>query len=625
MRRVARLSERAADTLRLASIFPDHFSLARLRLLADRPDAELLEQVDEALGARVVVTREAGYAFAHALLRRALYDGMNPDRRARLHRRVAEQLQSAGDDAGEIARHYHASRRLAGAEAGVAFAQRAAERALVAQHHEHHAVFLRIAVELGGEGADVASLRDLALAQAAALDIDAAESTGRRVVEQIGHRATSHGHPPWLYDFLATLARRLRDAGAAPATWLPFVDLGLAACADRRDLAWARLSVLRPRWRCQWDGLVFKPVHFPSDPLALDILRKEGDEDDIAETLDAFEPRTVAETEEVRRLAERWTSAAAIIHARVIVASDSAYRHDDMRVAAERWRELARESERLGSLQGRAHGYLHLAATEADLGRIAASEEALREVGPLVAKLGASHRHHVAYELAVATLVPSLHRGSWEAMRRTASRTMERLVGHQTPIGFLLLGYSAMAEAFSEDASRYEERIEALAASLEGSSRSAFLEAVAVLDVPREDVRDGLHTPVRVPRKTTHVVCRGVRAEVVEEEERVVLLRRPEPDRSVDVHARALDRVLAPRDLPNPSDVAHGSPRRQGTKPIALGAERPRGRIARGKRPLARPVDFVLGHGPAPPASYFLACAWASCPTSLAQSMSSAP
>jgi DNA-binding CsgD family transcriptional regulator len=60
-------------------------------------------------------------------------------------------------------------------------------------------------------------------------------------------------------------------------------------------------------------------------------------------------------------------------------------------------------------------------------------------------------------------------------MRRTASRTIERLVGNQTPIGLLLLGYSAMAEAFSEDASRYEERIEALAVSLEGASRAAFL------------------------------------------------------------------------------------------------------------------------------------------------------
>ena len=457
------------------------------------------------------MTREGGYAFAHALLRRALYDGMNPDRRARLHRRVAEQLQSAGDDAGEIARHYHASRRIAGAEAGVASAQRAAERALVAQHHEHRAVFLRIAVELRGEGADVASLRDLALAQAAALDTDAAESTGRRVVEQIGHPATSRGHPPWLRDFLATLARRLRDAGAAPATWLPFVDLGLAVCADQRDLAWARLSVLRPRWHCQWAGLVFKPVHSPSDPLALDILREEGDEDDIAETLDAFEPRTVAETEEVRRLAERWTSAAAIIHALVIVASDSAYRHDDMRVAAERWRELARESERLGSLQGRAHGYLHLAATEADLGRIAESEESLREVGALVAKLGASHRHHVAYELAVATLVPSLHRGSWEAMRRTSSRTIERLVGNQTPIGLLLLGYSAMAEAFSPDASRYEERIEALAISLEGASRSAFLARESLnYGVLALHEREDVKRAVRFERLVRETLAQGI-------------------------------------------------------------------------------------------------------------------
>jgi DNA-binding CsgD family transcriptional regulator len=474
MRRIGRLSEGAVETLRLASIYPDRFDLERLRLLTDGPNPRLFDQLDEALRARVIVSREDGYTFGHALTRRALHDAMNPERRAELHRRVAEQLRS-GHDPGEVARHYHASRRIPGADAGVAFALRAAERALAAQRHEHRAVFLRIATDLQAEGVDLSSLRDLALAQAAALDIEAAESSARRVLERVGIAMASGGGPPWLLDFLAALARGLRDAGAAPAIWLPFVDIGLIACGDRRDLTWARLSVLRPRWHCQWVGLVFKAIHVPTDPVALDILQRMGDEDDIAETLDPFEPRTEAQTEAVRGMASRWRSAAAIIHARVIAASDSAYRHNHMPIAAERWRELARDSERLGSLQGRAHGYLHLAAIEADLGRMEASDEALREVGPLVAKLGPSHRHHVAYDLAVATLVPSLHRGSWEAMRQTASRTIERLVGNQTPIGLLLLGYSAMAEAFSPEPSRYEERIEALLCSLEGSDRGAFL------------------------------------------------------------------------------------------------------------------------------------------------------
>ena len=473
MRRVGRLSDGAIETLRLASIYPDRFDLARLRLVTEGPNPRLFDQLDEALRARVIASREDGYTFSHALMRRALYDALNPDRRAQLHRRVAEQLGS-GPDPGEVARHYHASRRLAGADAGVAFALRAAERALAAQRHEHRAVFLRIATDLQGEGADVSSLRDLALAQAAALDIEAAEATAKRLLQRVGIALANGGAPPWLLEFLAAIARGLREAGAASSLWLPFVDIGLIACGEKRDLAWARLAVLRPRWQCQWVGPVFNAIHVPADPVALDILHRLGDDEDVAETLDQWELRTETETEAVGGLASRWRSAAAIIHARTIVASDSAYRHNDMRIAAERWRELVRDSDRFGSLLGRAHGYLHLAAIEADLGHMAASDEALREVRPLVAKLGPSHRHHLAYELATATLVPSLHRGNWDAVRQAASRAIEKHAGNATPVGLILLGYAAMGEAFSPEPSRYVERIEALVCSLEGTDRALF-------------------------------------------------------------------------------------------------------------------------------------------------------
>jgi DNA-binding CsgD family transcriptional regulator len=168
-----------------------------------------------------------------------------------------------------------------------------------------------------------------------------------------------------------------------------------------------------------------------------------------------------------------------------------------MRIAADRWRELVRDSERLGSLQGRAHGYLHLSQAEADLGRMATSEEALHEVGRLVAKLGPNHGLHMVLDLAVANPVPSLHRGSWEAVRQASGRALERLVGHQRPIGLLVLGYSAMAEAFSPEPGRYEERIEALLCSLEGADRATWLARdslhLGVLAVhEREDVKRAL-------------------------------------------------------------------------------------------------------------------------------------
>jgi len=519
--RIDRLSDGAVGMLRLASIYPDGFDVARLRILGDGPDDRLLDYLDESLDAGVIVAREGSYAFAHTLLRRTLHDAMNPDRRAQLHRRAAEKLAHSGDDPGEIARHYHASRRIPGADVGVAFALRAAERAADAHRHEHQADFLRIAVDLQGDQAGVDSLRDLALAQAAALDIDAAESTAQRLLERVrGARPEGGVYPPSMLDFLASLARRLKDAGAAPTVWRPFVELGLEACGEARDITWARLAILRPRWRCRWVGLVCETTHFPFDPVALDIVRRTGEEDDIAETLDPFEPRTKEETEAVRVLADRWRSAAAIIRARDVVARDWNFRHGDMLTAADRLRELARESERFGSLPGRAEAYTQLVWVELVLGRLSPSDDALREARSLTARLGPNHRLHVVLDVAVATAVAHCY-GGWEPVREAARRALEGVIGQQAPIGVVLLANSAMAEAFSPGAGSYEERIEALLCSLERTDRGAYLANAALYfgvmaAHEREDVKRALRFAKLVREAQARGVCAGPFGESLE-------------------------------------------------------------------------------------------------------------
>src|SRR5207247_1557898 len=66
-------------------------------------------------------------------------------------------------------------------------------------------------------------------------------------------------------------------------------------------------------------------------------------------------------------------------------------------------------------------------------------------------------------------------------------------------------------------------------------------QAVTVLYRPVEDVGDGFDPAMGVPRKSGEVVLRVVVAEVVQQEERVELARVPEPERSAQPHARALD------------------------------------------------------------------------------------
>ncbi|MFT3695895.1 MAG: AAA family ATPase [Kofleriaceae bacterium] len=476
MRRIGRLSEGAVGSLKLASIYPDRFDVSRLRSLTDESEERLLEHLHESLDVGVIVAREQGYAFAHALLRRALRDTLNPDRRAQLHRRAAEQLARSGDDPGEVARHYHASRRIPDAAVGVEFALRAAQRAAEAHLDEHRATFLRIGVDLQGDGVEPELLRDLALAQANALDIEAAELTAQRLLERV-ERASSRGGsgPPWMLDFLASLVHRLKNAGATPTVWLPFVDLGLDACGDRRDLIWARLAVLRPHWRLRWVGLVCETTRIPVDPLALDVLQRLGDEDDVAETLDPFEARTKVETEAVRALATRWRSATAIIRARDVVARDWSLRHGDMSMAAETLAELARDSLRLGSLPGQAEAYAGLVIVEAMLGRMAASDDALRDARQLIARLGPDHRLNGYLNVAVAPIVTYMRGGDWEALREPARRALQNVMGQQIPTGLWILTVSAMVEAFTSGPSNYDERIEALLASLERTPPDVYI------------------------------------------------------------------------------------------------------------------------------------------------------
>jgi predicted ATPase len=102
-RRVARLSEQTSGLLRLAAGFSAGFGFDVLQMLSELPEQVLLSCIDEALQAGLIcacgqVPRR--YEFAHAIVRHTLYDGLNPDRRARLHRRIAlalEQLHEGGN------------------------------------------------------------------------------------------------------------------------------------------------------------------------------------------------------------------------------------------------------------------------------------------------------------------------------------------------------------------------------------------------------------------------------------------------------------------------------------------------------------------------------------------------
>src|SRR5262249_1578797 len=77
-----------------------------------------------------------------------------------------------------------------------------------------------------------------------------------------------------------------------------------------------------------------------------------------------------------------------------------------------------------------------------------------------------------------------------------------------------------------------------------GANRPAIAHAVAMLDRPGEDVGNRLDPAMRVPREPGEVIRRDVVAEVVEEQEWVVVGRRAEAERPAQVHAGPFDRRL---------------------------------------------------------------------------------
>jgi predicted ATPase len=145
--RVGKLAETAQDVLRAAAVIGREFEFAVLRAAGDWGEEAVIEALEAAERAQLVVevrhnAPSETFAFAHALIPTALRDGLGGLRRRRLHRRIAAALASsrpddhaalayhfaeAGDD--EQARRYY---RLAGDHAATVYANDDAVQAYTA-------------------------------------------------------------------------------------------------------------------------------------------------------------------------------------------------------------------------------------------------------------------------------------------------------------------------------------------------------------------------------------------------------------------------------------------------------------------------------------------------------------
>ncbi|HEY2160260.1 MAG TPA: AAA family ATPase [Solirubrobacteraceae bacterium] len=156
-RRLMRLSEDATRVLTVAAVAGPTFTLPLLERIPDAgatPDA-LLDALDEGVRARVLVEserRRGRYAFAHALVRQAVYTDLTAARRGRLHRQVGEALEELYGDDPEQHLHefaHHFAQAAAGEEdKAIGYLIRAGDQAQVKLAYDQALTHYRQALEL---------------------------------------------------------------------------------------------------------------------------------------------------------------------------------------------------------------------------------------------------------------------------------------------------------------------------------------------------------------------------------------------------------------------------------------------------------------------------------------------
>jgi hypothetical protein len=152
--RVARLGDDADRLLSTAAVIGPDFDIDVLGPVAELPEPDMVEFLDRAVSAGLLTDIGPGrYSFAHAVIQHALHEGLSATRRALLHRRVAETLESLygtgpGPRVGEVARHWFAATRPAKLGRALDYARWAGEAANAALAPEEAARWFSQALEL---------------------------------------------------------------------------------------------------------------------------------------------------------------------------------------------------------------------------------------------------------------------------------------------------------------------------------------------------------------------------------------------------------------------------------------------------------------------------------------------
>jgi hypothetical protein len=129
-----RLPDACAEVLEIASVIGERFDAALVASAAAPDDAATVDLLDEAARAGLIVEMDDEpdcWRFSHSLIRRVTAERLSRGRRARLHQRIGETLESRFDASpAELAHHFGAAASIGSAEKAVGYERQAAQRAL---------------------------------------------------------------------------------------------------------------------------------------------------------------------------------------------------------------------------------------------------------------------------------------------------------------------------------------------------------------------------------------------------------------------------------------------------------------------------------------------------------------
>ena len=401
-----------------------------------------------------------------------IHDGLVPDFRARLHRRIAEALEASGERKpgleALIAGEYQASSAISGAELGVPHAIEAAHEAIAACAHERAVAFLRCARALASTApahVQADALCELALAEARALRAEDAVRSTEDALAALEETGTAAGD---IAAFLAEVARDLKSGGAPPSFWAPLVERGLALtlASGSRSLTWARLALMVDRFEPLAYGAVNLSRALPRDPEAVRRARQDGDEDDYAATLDDA-PRTRAEAEQLVRKASTWRRPTARLRALDVAVRELAFRHAAFADARVHVETMLRVASRAGSIRGQAEAFVHMATCDAALGAIERSNEERERARELAARIGPAYRlGHVSW-LGLDAMLAYYAGGDWRALAEAAARANADPAARRSPAGHVAAAIASLAYALGGHAREARALLGHLAAIFE--------------------------------------------------------------------------------------------------------------------------------------------------------------